>query len=171
MDRVVGDALGHEVRSGRDFSKVCQAQNMLTVPERYHEETPVVGPVMDEECMPSGGGDGCGLQNLLQLLGKPYVLDILHYLGRESDGPRRFLAIRERLGVSPNTLSGRLKLLVEAGLLTRTSYNEIPPRVDYEATPKARELGLIFRQLGEWASKHSLRLDHTGPERPTAHAH
>ncbi len=59
--------------------------------------------------------------------------------------------------MSPNTLSDRLKELVKAGLLSRTSYNEIPPRVDYEATPKAVDLKPVFEALGEWAERHTLR--------------
>lgn len=99
---------------------------------------------------------GCGIRDLFALLGKPYVLEIIFFLTRVSDAPRRFVEIKEYLDVSPNTLSGRLKLLTEAGLLSRTSYNEIPPRVDYAPTQKARELGRIFCQLHEWTARHDL---------------
>ncbi len=58
----------------------------------------------------------------------------------EGGGPKRFVDLQERLKLSPNTLSERLRELGGAGLLTRTAYPEIPPRVDYEATPKARDL-------------------------------
>jgi DNA-binding HxlR family transcriptional regulator len=47
--------------------------------------------------------------------------------------------------------------MIEAGLLTRTAYNEIPPRVDYAATGKARDLGPVFETLKAWAAKHSLQ--------------
>ena len=50
----------------------------------------------------------------------------------------------------------RLRGLVEAGLLTRTAYGEIPPRVEYEPTPKLKELTPIFGVLEEWASKNDL---------------
>ena len=53
-------------------------------------------------------------------------------------------------------MSERLKALVEAGLLSRTAYNEIPPRVDYQVTDKARELRPVFEALCVWAEKHAL---------------
>lgn len=84
------------------------------------------------------------------------MLDVLHHFLEESDGPVRFVTLQRSLGVSPNTLSDRLKQLVEAGLLTRTSYDEIPPRVDYELTKKARDLRTVFERLGRWSRVHDL---------------
>ena len=91
----------------------------------------------------------------MRFLGKPYVLDILHAFATVP-GPHRFVDLQRRLGLSPNTLSGRLHELVEAGFLTRTSYNEIPPRVDYATTRKARELEEVFRTLSAWARRNDL---------------
>lgn len=103
---------------------------------------------------------GCQIGELFGLLGKAHVLDILH-LVIHSDGPVRFNDIDKQLKISPNTLSGRLKLLAEAGLVTRTAYNEIPPRVDYEATDKARRLRTVFRALHEWAEDNTLTAEIT----------
>lgn len=101
---------------------------------------------------------GCGVGDLFRLLGKAHMLDILYIAMVEAQGqPRRFVDIQKQLRISPNTLSERLKELVEAGLLTRTAYNEIPPRVDYQATDKARELATVFDALRAWASKNDLR--------------
>ncbi len=100
---------------------------------------------------------GCEIEELFHVLGKTYVLDILHIFTQEGAGPRRFVELQARLDMSPNTLSGRLKELVRAGLLSRTSYNEIPPRVDYEATPKALDLKPVFESLAEWAARHTLK--------------
>ncbi len=83
---------------------------------------------------------GCEIAELFRVLGKTYMLDLLHIFLIEGHGPKRFVELQERLELSPNTLSDRLKELVRAGLLTRTAFNEIPPRVDYEATPKAHDL-------------------------------
>lgn len=93
--------------------------------------------------------------DLLRLLGRPHVLAILHSFDQ---GPpvQRFIAIQRKLGVSPNTLSERLKDLVDAGLLSRTAYSEIPPRVDYALTAKARDLMGIFVELSDWARRHDL---------------
>lgn len=72
-----------------------------------------------------------------------------------SDGPARFGAIRERVGgISAKVLADTLRDLERDGLLTRTAYDEMPPRVEYELTP----LGLTLREpltaLGRWAEHH-----------------
>lgn len=101
--------------------------------------------------------EGCQIQDLFRLLGKSHTLDILHlFVTREPGATLRFVEIQNTLKLSPNTLSERLKELVEAGLLARQAYNEIPPRVDYQATRKARELEPVFLSLIEWAKRNSL---------------
>ena len=97
----------------------------------------------------------CQLSDLLRLLGKNHMLTIL--VAFCDKGPLRFVELQRSLRLSPNTLSGRLRELVEAGLLTRTTYNEIPPRVDYAPTPKANELFSIFGDLISWSSRHDLQ--------------
>jgi DNA-binding HxlR family transcriptional regulator len=84
------------------------------------------------------------------------MLDILHIFHTDPT-PHRFVDIQEQLHLSPNTLSERLRELVEAGLLTRTAYNEIPPRVDYSATEKALALAPVFESLIVWATAHDLK--------------
>ncbi len=84
------------------------------------------------------------------------MLDILHIF-HSDPSPHRFVDIQEHLRLSPNTLSERLHDLVDAGLLTRTAYSEIPPRVDYEATEKALALAPVFESLQAWATEHDLK--------------
>lgn len=100
--------------------------------------------------------ESCPIGDLFRTLGESHVLDIL-YLTVQGSGPRRFVELQRELKMSANTLTDRLKGLVEAGLLTRRAYNEIPPRVEYEATPKARELGSLFQVLNDWAQRNSLK--------------
>lgn len=91
------------------------------------------------------------------------MLDILHIFHSDPT-PHRFVDIQDRLQISPNTLSERLRELVEAGLLTRTAYSEIPPRVDYAATEKALALAPVFESLTLWATANDLRpLPSAGP--------
>jgi DNA-binding HxlR family transcriptional regulator len=99
---------------------------------------------------------GCALTELFGVIGKAHVLDILHYVLEDANGPVRFIELQRALKLSPNTLSDRLRHLVACGLLSRTSYDEIPPRVDYAPTEKARDLNQVFRGLSEWATKHDL---------------
>lgn len=108
----------------------------------------------DKTC--EDGDLSCEIGDLFHTLGKTYVLEILHLFLQEGGGPRRFVELQTRLKMSPNTLSDRLKDLVGAGLLSRTAYNEIPPRVDYEGTPKALDLRPVFDTLRDWATKHNL---------------
>lgn len=98
----------------------------------------------------------CSIEDLFRLFGKSYVMDLLYIFLREAPGPHRFVDLQKRLKISPNTLSDRLRELVGAGLLLRTPYNEIPPRVDYAATDKARELKPVFKALREWAGCNTL---------------
>jgi DNA-binding HxlR family transcriptional regulator len=102
---------------------------------------------------PLSDGDHPARQ-LMDLLGRAHALAILYYLVRRDQRPWRFGELQDELDVSPNTLSNRLSELTEAGLLERQSYDEIPPRVEYVATTKARELNPTFRELYRWADRH-----------------
>ena len=91
---------------------------------------------------------------LFTLLGKAHTMRILHQIVRVDQRPWRFSELQGILEISPNTLSTRLEELTEAGLVTRTQYDEIPPRVEYEATEKAADLAPVFRELRDWARTH-----------------
>jgi DNA-binding HxlR family transcriptional regulator len=97
----------------------------------------------------------CELTDLFRLLGEPYVLDVLHVALAKPEGVR-FKDIEAGVGISPNTLSERLKRLVGAGLLTRHSFSEMPPRVEYRPTAKAGELRPVFEGLQAWSKRNNL---------------
>ena len=99
--------------------------------------------------------DNRTMSALLNLLGKKHTIVILHQFAT-GDGPLRFSDLEEAVGIAPNTLSNRLEELTAVGLLTRKAYNEIPPRVEYDATEKARELAPVFWYLGVWTERHDL---------------
>ena len=113
-------------------------------------------PQANEADSCASGRTGCDIADLFRLLGKSHVMRILYLFLHEDPRPHRFVDVQTRLRLSPNTLTERLKELVEAGLLTRTAYNEIPPRVDYEATQKARDLESVFVALMDWSRRHNL---------------
>lgn len=96
--------------------------------------------------------------DLLDLLGKTHTMAILSEFAFASE-PLRFSHLEAELAVSPSTLSERLKELTDAGLLVRESYDEIPPRVEYEATEKAEALFPVFAHLHHWAIDHRLEPD------------
>ena len=60
-------------------------------------------------------------------------------------------------GISPKTLSDRLKELNEAGLIKREHFPEIPPKVEYSLTQDGVEVRDAIMPLMEWAHKNSLR--------------
>jgi DNA-binding HxlR family transcriptional regulator len=81
--------------------------------------------------------------------GKWTMLIIRDLLG----GVRRFGDLRTSLvGVSPKTLTDRLRGLEELGLVTRVQYAEIPPRVEYSLTPAGRGLEPVISALGAWGA-------------------
>ena len=81
--------------------------------------------------------DLCPIAEAAKLLGDKWTLIVLRDL---ADGRRRFKDL-ERLGegISPSVLASRLRELEQKRIVTRTSYNEIPPRVEYELTEKGRD--------------------------------
>ncbi len=66
-------------------------------------------------------------------------------------GPRRFVELQRVLpGISTEQLRSRLNRMVADGMLTRKRYREVPPRVDYELTERARALMPILGELARW---------------------
>lgn len=72
-----------------------------------------------------------------------------------SDGPARFGEVREAVGgITGKVLASTLRDLERDGILTRTAYNEMPPRVEYELTPLGQTLRVPLIALGTWAEAH-----------------
>jgi DNA-binding HxlR family transcriptional regulator len=70
-------------------------------------------------------------------------------------GPLRFTALCEQVaGVSQRMLSQTLRLLTKDGLVTRTAYAEVPPRVEYALTPLGRSLSGAVDGIVHWVQEH-----------------
>jgi DNA-binding HxlR family transcriptional regulator len=66
-------------------------------------------------------------------------------------GPRRFVELQRLLpGISTEQLRSRLNRMVADGMLTRRRFREVPPRVEYELTERARELMPVIGELAHW---------------------
>nr|WP_234881940.1 helix-turn-helix domain-containing protein [Agrobacterium larrymoorei] len=77
-------------------------------------------------------------------------------VGALSDGPLRFNAIMRRIGgVSHRMLTLTLRGLERDGMVLRTAYATIPPKVEYELTPLGHSLTEPLATLLEWGEKHS----------------
>jgi DNA-binding HxlR family transcriptional regulator len=96
----------------------------------------------------------------LDLVGDKWTLLIVRDL---VSGPRRFVELQRVLpGISTEQLRSRLNRMVADGMLTRKRYREVPPRVDYELTERARELSPVLGSLARWGYDWAW-----GPPRPT----
>jgi DNA-binding HxlR family transcriptional regulator len=91
----------------------------------------------------TGGGPGvtptgCRVRGILERVGDKWSLFVISCLG---DGPRRFTALKRSVdGISQRMLTVTLRGLERDGIVSRTMYPVMPPRVDYELTPLGRTL-------------------------------
>ena len=84
----------------------------------------------------------------LDIIGDKWTLLIVRDL---SIGPRRFIDLHGVLpGISSEQLRLRLHRMVADGLLTRRRYREVPPRVEYELTPRSQQLMPVLGALAQW---------------------
>lgn len=98
--------------------------------------------------IPKGGA----VREVLDRVGDKWSLLVI---GTLRGGPMRFGALAETVeGISQRMLTLTLKHLVEDGLVDRTAYAEVPPRVEYELTELGRTLVPLVMALAEWAMAH-----------------
>src|SRR3712207_3793624 len=103
----------------------------------------------------------CDIVDVWEVLGRRWSLHILRNLS--INGTTRFNQLRRLItGISSTVLSDRLLELEREGLVTKKIYHEIPIRVEYSLTQRAKELEPILYQLGEWVNKWNLQ--RTGKE-------
>lgn len=75
-------------------------------------------------------------------------------------GPKRFNELKREIGgISQRMLTLTLRGLERDGLVTRTVFPTIPPRVDYELTDLGRGLAQPVKALGEWAKDHQPQIE------------
>jgi DNA-binding HxlR family transcriptional regulator len=99
-------------------------------------------------------GQLCPVARALDVVGERWSLLILRDLRRK--GPSRFHQIEERLpGIAPNTLSARLRVLEEHGVIATRLYERHPPRYEYFLTPKGQDLGPVLKALFAWGQRHA----------------
>ena len=92
------------------------------------------------------------VSEVLARVGDKWTVLVVSTLG---DGPRRFNELRKALGsISQRMLTLTLRGLERDGLVTRTVYPTIPPRVEYELTGLGRSLLEPVSELGLWARRN-----------------
>ena len=78
------------------------------------------------------------------------ILWSLNYQGRQ-----RFVELQRRIStITPKVLTQRLRQLERDGLVVRTYYPEVPPRVEYEISTLGRSLAPLFAHLAGWSTDH-----------------
>jgi len=91
-------------------------------------------------------------QRALATLAGKWKGEILWQLAQHK---RRFGELRKSIpGVTQHMLTTQLRDLEADGLITRTVYPEMPPRVEYEITPAAEALRPVFDELLKWSQAH-----------------
>jgi DNA-binding HxlR family transcriptional regulator len=94
----------------------------------------------------------CPTRRLLDRIGDQWTVLIV---GALTGGPLRFTEIGRRVdGISQKVLTQTLRSLVRDGILTRTAYAVIPPKVEYELTSLGRNLSEPLEMLDRWARQH-----------------
>ena len=94
----------------------------------------------------------CSVAATAEIIGAKWTALLVHDL---SEGPRRFSELEHSCaGISPRTLSERLRALEDDGLVVRHSYAESPPRVEYELTAKGAGLLPIINEMRRFGHEH-----------------
>lgn len=104
--------------------------------------------IMNEELFPS-----CPIRNILSRFSDKWSLLVLYTLNLQST--MRFNALRREIpDISQKMLTNTLRTLEEDGLVTRTIYAEVPPRVEYSITDRTRSLLPHVNSLIDWAKEN-----------------
>jgi DNA-binding HxlR family transcriptional regulator len=109
----------------------------------------------------------CPTRAMLDRIGDRWTVLVV---GALSSGPVRFGQLASRIdGVSQKMLTQTLRGLERDGLVTRTAYPQIPPRVEYELTETGRTLQEPLRALEEWAATHMADVLRSRADHDAAH--
>ncbi|MGQ9469423.1 MAG: winged helix-turn-helix transcriptional regulator [Nitrososphaerales archaeon] len=93
----------------------------------------------------------CPIEETLKIIGKKWTLLILRDI---FEGKNRFNQFQKSIqGISPKTLSKRLKELEKNGLVVRKVFAEVPPHVEYTLTEKGKELKGIVESIQSYGQK------------------
>ena len=94
----------------------------------------------------------CPVETTLTLIGDKWKVLILRDL---LPGPKRFGELKKSIGtVSQKVLTAQLRDMEHSGLLTRTVYPEVPPRVEYSLTELGRSLKPILDAMSHWGEEY-----------------
>ncbi|ARF83318.1 winged helix-turn-helix transcriptional regulator [Kitasatospora aureofaciens] len=100
----------------------------------------------------------CPSRTVIEVLANKWSLYVLAAL-RRSPGPLRFSQLRRLLdGVTQKMLTQTLRALERDGLVARTVYPTVPPRVEYSLTDLGHAAGELTTAIADWAVDHASRV-------------
>jgi DNA-binding HxlR family transcriptional regulator len=103
------------------------------------------------------GEAGCAVEVTLGLIDGKWKGVILFHL---QEGLLRFGELRRKMpGITQRMLTKQLRALEEDGLITRTVYPEVPPRVEYALSQTGQRLRPVIDALRAWGIEHKARLE------------
>ena len=103
----------------------------------------------------ANGLPACPVETTLTLISDKWKVLILRDL---LTGAKRFGELKKSVGnVSQKVLTAQLRQMEESGLLTRTVYQEVPPRVEYALTDLGRSLKPILDAMRDWGEAYRRR--------------
>lgn len=98
----------------------------------------------------------CPVETTLTLISNRWRVLILRDLMK---GPLRFGELKRSIGsITQKVLTSNLRSMEEQGLLTRTVFPEVPPRVEYELTELGYSLKPVLDSMSEWGADYKGRL-------------
>lgn len=94
----------------------------------------------------------CPVETTLALIGDKWKVLILRDL---LSGTKRFSELKRSLGgISQKVLTAQLRAMEQSGLVTRTVYAEVPPRVEYTLTETGYSLQLVLDAMRDWGEAY-----------------
>jgi DNA-binding HxlR family transcriptional regulator len=107
---------------------------------------------IDNDCESDGVKAVAEFHDALRTITGKWKGEILWHLAKRT---HRFGELKRAIpGITQHMLTAQLRELEADGLVKRTAYSEIPPRVEYEVTAAARALRPVFEALFEWSRQH-----------------
>jgi DNA-binding HxlR family transcriptional regulator len=115
-------------------------------------EADIVGAATIGPCAAIPADQMAFIRQILDRIGDKWSLLLIAVL---EPGPLRYTDLQRQVpGISQRMLSLTLRQLQQDGLITRTAYAEVPPRVEYTLAPLGRGLHEIVTSLIGWAADH-----------------
>ncbi len=94
----------------------------------------------------------CPVATTVELIGSKWKLLILKFLLNDT---MRFSELLKGIeGISQKVLTSTLKSMVEDGLVIRTDYDEVPPRVDYRLSPLGEKMRPLIEEMAKWGTEY-----------------